>query len=83
LLKSSSSALTPTGHRAIGVRLSKRESVGLTWRARAYLALFQMTSAVVPIDPAGLYHVNSSSESDLMIRLLSMPSKFGYELLSI
>jgi len=49
----------------------------------AYFGLFHTTSAVVPIDPAGLYHFSSSSESDVIIRLLSMPSKFGYELPSI
>jgi hypothetical protein len=48
-----------------------------------HLALFQTTSAVVPMDPAGLYHFSSSPESDVMIRLLSMPSKLGHELLSI
>jgi hypothetical protein len=47
----------------------------------AHLALFQTTSAVVPMEPAGLYHFSSSSESDVMIRLLSMLSKLGHELL--
>jgi len=66
------------------VRLPRGE--GAAWRSPqkdAYLALFHTTSAVVPIDPAGLYHFSSSSEREVIIRLLSMPSKLGHELLSI
>ena len=63
-------------------RVRQRAVVYRSPQNDTHLALFQTTSAVVPIDPAGLYHFRSCSESDVMIRLLSMPSKFGYELLS-
>jgi hypothetical protein len=66
-------------------KLARTRCLGLVEVALrgVYFARFHTTSAVVPIDPAGLYHFSSSSESDVMIRLLSMPSKLGHELLSI
>src|SRR5215813_9096042 len=67
--------------RTSGLPVSQQHPSYLSYQV--YLALFQTTSAVVPIDPAGLYHFSSSSESDVMMRLLSMPSKLGHELLSI
>jgi hypothetical protein len=66
----------------VRVRLGPSAVVYRSPQNDTQLALFHTTSAVVPIDPAGLYDFSSSSESDVMILLLSMPSKFGYELLS-
>src|SRR5262249_53403562 len=49
------------------------------WGVRTYFARFQVASALVPVDVAGLVYFSSSAVIDRITRFCSTPARFGNE----